>query len=267
MKRLIPLFLAILLLAGCARRERVFDSRRNAKPLRPSMEETVPAISLPPETEPVETEPPAPEHSALYIPGVPVEDVILYFNEVCLDSEYVVSGDPSLVQKWDAPIRYTLEGSYTEADLATLSAFTDWLNAMEGFPGISETQDTTLRSLRICFCTEEELIGHLGDNFYNTDGGVTFWYSNNVIYEAIICIRTDLDQTLRNSVILEELYNGLGPVQDTLLRPDSLIAQAYGQPQWLTPMDELILKLLYHPDIRPGMNAQECAQVIGQLYY
>ena len=138
---------------------------------------------------------------------------------------------------------------------------------MEGFPGISETQDTTLRSLRICFCTEEELIAHLGDNFYNTDGGVTFWYSNNVIYEAIICVRTDLDQTLRNSVILEELYNGLGPVQDTLLRPDSLIAQAYGQPQWLTSMDELILKLLYHPDIRPGMNAQECAQVIGQLYY
>ncbi|MBR6561952.1 MAG: DUF2927 domain-containing protein, partial [Oscillospiraceae bacterium] len=80
-------------------------------------------------------------------------------------------------------------------------------------------------------------------------------------------VRHDLSQTLRNSVILEEIYNGLGPVQDTNLRPDSLIYQAYSEPQWLTDIDELIMRLLYHPEIRPGMNAQECEQVIRRLYY
>ena len=30
---------------------------------------------------------------------------------------------------------------------------------------------------------------------------------------------------------------------------------------------ELLLQLLYHPDILPGMNAQECEQVIRALYY
>lgn len=208
-----------------------------------------------------------PLHSPLYLENVPVEDVIRYFNEVCLDSEFVNSGDPSFVQKWTSPIFYTLEGDYTDADLAALHAFDRWLNGIDGFPGISQTEDVTQRNLRICFCTQQEMVTILGSDFEYMDGGVTFWYENNAIYDAIICIRTDLDQTLRNSVILEELYNGLGPIQDTSLRTDSLIYQEFSQPQWMTPVDMLILRLLYHPEMLPGMDAAQCEQVIGSLYY
>jgi hypothetical protein len=59
----------------------------------------------------------------------------------------------------------------------------------------------------------------------------------------------------------------LGPIQDTGLRPDSIIYQEYSEPQELTEVDELILKLLYHPDILPGMNAAQCEEVIRRLYY
>ena len=90
---------------------------------------------------------------------------------------------------------------------------------------------------------------------------------DNEIYDAIICCRTDLDQDLRNAVILEEMYNGLGPIQDTDLRVDSVIYSGYSEPQRLTQMDELILRLLYHPQMECGMDAQQCADVIRQLYY
>ena len=60
---------------------------------------------------------------------------------------------------------------------------------------------------------------------------------------------------------------GLGPVQDTDLREDSLIYSGYTAPQSLSPVDELILKLLYHPEIRCGMTASECEAVIRSLYY
>jgi hypothetical protein len=66
---------------------------------------------------------------------------------------------------------------------------------------------------------------------------------------------------------MEEIYNGLGPVQDTALREDSLIWQGYSIPQELTAVDELILKLLYHPDILCGMDARQCEEVIRALYY
>ena len=233
----------------------------------PSAAPTEPPESteVPPETT---TEPTEPEHSELYIPGLSVEDVILYFNEVCLDAEIVNAGDATLLQKWDAPIHCALHGDYTDDDYATLTTMFDWLNTVEGFPGIDVTENIYDANLWIHFCSQEEMCNILGDNFYGMDGGVTFWYDGeNRIYDATICYRTELDQHLRNSVVLEEIYNGLGPVQDTQLRPDSIIYAEFSQPQALTEMDELILRLLYHPDMICGMNAEECAEVIRQLYY
>ena len=287
MKKLIlMIFLCALLLAACSGRETSGPETTapQAAYVTTPEEETTPPSTVPVEetampaeetsapTEPTAapTEPPItePEHSALYIPGVDVENVILWFSEVSLSAEFINSGNPSFVQKWDSPILYMIHGQPTEEDLTVLTSFTQWLNALEGFPGISETTDPMASNLDIHFCTQQELIGHLGDHFYGMDGGVTFWYTgDNQIYDAIICVRTDLDQYLRNSVILEELYNCLGPIQDTSLREDSLIYAGYSDPQELTQIDQLILALLYHPDMKCGMNSAQCEALIRQLYY
>lgn len=275
-KRLVIVFLILTaFLTGCvsapAQVPETTTTAPSTCPSDPTVSTTAP--TEPPTTPPTEpptappTEPTVPAHSPLYISGVSVEDVIRYFNEVCLDAEFINEGDPSRLQKWNTPIRYILNGEPTAEDLNTLSTFVQWLNAIEGFPGMSETKDPANANLRIHFCTHSELTDILGPNFAYTDGGVTFWYMNDAIYDAVICYRTDLDQTVRNSVILEEIYNGLGPVQDTDLRTDSIIYSGFSTPQSLTAIDELILKLLYHPQLRCGMNARECEAVIRQLYY
>lgn len=210
----------------------------------------------------------ATKHSSLYIPGVTVDQVITYYNEVVLDAEFSSGGNASLVQKWSSPIYYIINGSPTQADLNVLSGYVAWLNTIPGFPGMVETKVDALADLRIYFCSYSQMINILGDNFYGCDGGVTFWYNGlNQIYQETICIRTDIDQTVRNSVILEEIYNGLGPVQDTWLRTNSIIYAGYSTPQSLTAVDELLLKLLYHSQIECGMNASQCETVIRQLYY
>lgn len=220
-------------------------------------------VTVPPTTE--ATQPP---HSDLYIPDIPVETVLEYFNEVVLAAEFVNGGDPSRVQKWEDPILFTVHGSYSEEDWAALMRLCTWLNTIEGFPGISEAEDQWESNLEIHFCTGEEIPQILGNDFYGMDGGVTFWYDGlDRIYTATICYRNDISQYTRNSVILEEIYNGLGPVQDTNLREDSIIYSGFSEPQNLTEMDELILRLLYHPDILCGMNAEECGAVIQDLYY
>ena len=209
------------------------------------------------------------EHSSLYIPGVSVENVISYYNEVVLDAEFSSgSGNASLVQKWVSPIYYIVNGSPTQADLDVLYDYVQWLNSIPGFPGMVETKADAQADLRINFCTYSQMINILGNNFYGCDGGVTFWYNGqNQIYQENICIRNDISQTVRNSVILEEIYNGLGPVQDTWLRTDSIIYAGYSEPQSLTEIDELLLKLLYDPQIKCGMNAAQCETVIRKLYY
>lgn len=226
---------------------------------------TVPAVTtVPPTVAPPST---APVHSELYIPGLETEDVIRYFNEICLDAEFVNSGNPNLLQKWNAPITYWINGNTTAEDLSQFQGMVDWLNTLEGFPGMQQADAAWQANMTICFCTEQEMLDLLGDQFYGTDGGVTFWYDGeNRIYDAIICYRTDLSQHVRNSVILEEIYNALGPVQDTQLRPDSIIYAGYSEPQALTQIDELLLKLLYHPRMHCGMNQAECEAVIRQLY-
>ena len=107
----------------------------------------------------------------------------------------------------------------------------------------------------------------MGSNFGGLDGAVTFWYTDDKIYNCTICVRTDIGQYVRNSVIMEEVYNGLGPIQDTSLREDSLIYSGYSEPQELTEIDKLILKLLYHPELNSGMNAEACEAVIRKIYY
>ena len=256
MKKIIVLILTALLLTGCG--EVVTPAVTTSATVQTEIPTTVPETT-------VATEPP---HSALYLEDLPVEDVIRYFNEVCLDAEYINAGDPSLLQKWVNPISYHIEGQPTEEDLAKLETFSAWLNEIPGFPGIVPADSQLAANLAIHFCTEQELLEILGDNFYGNDGGVTFWYNGaNQIYNAIICYRTDLEQITRNSVILEELYNGLGPVQDTNLRSDSVIYAGYSTPQELTRIDELILKLLYSPEMKCGMTAAECETVIRSLYY
>lgn len=212
-------------------------------------------------TEPVLT------HSPLYIDGVDVEQVIQYFNEVCLDAEIIHSGNASLLQKWKEPVYYILNGEATDKDLEVIDSFAAWLNDIEGFPGFYDTEDPQEANLKIYFCSQQEMLLIMGESFANMDGAVTFWYENNAIFDAVICYRVDLDQHLRNSVILEEIYNGLGPIQDTTLRPDSIIYSEYSEQQGLTDMDKLILKLLYNPQLQCGMDANECERIIRMLYY
>ena len=212
------------------------------------------------------TEPVA-EHSDLYIDWLSVEEVILYFNEVVLDAEYKNAGDSSLLQKWTSPITYWIGGDPTDEDLARMDMIAENLNAIEGFPGISETDGEWTANMQIYFCTHQELVDRMGYGEY-LDGAVTFWFDDwNQIYYSVICVRTDLNQYLRNSVLLEEIYNGLGPVQDTALRTDSIISKSYNEVQQMTKIDLLILQLLYHPDMKCGMNAAQCEEVIRQLYY
>ena len=222
-------------------------------------------------TDPTEPPPPPlPEHSDLYIDGLSVEDVITYFNEVALDVEFSTgSGDPSLIQKWEIPLVYRLYGDYTEKDLQILTDFCSYLNNIDGFPGIRQATTEEFPNLKIYFYNYSNFVNVLGNNFADADGAVNYWYhtDTNDIYDSTIYIRTDIDQEVRNSVIQEEIYNGLGLTQDTDLREDSIIFSGYSFPQELTEIDDLLLRLICHPDIKPGMNAEACETVIRALYY
>lgn len=209
-------------------------------------------------------------HSELYIEGVSVEQMITYFNEVVLDVEYSTgSGNASLVQKWDRPICYRIEGTPTQKDAQTLSNVISQLNTVEGFPGIRAATGLE-QNLSIFFLNQAEFDSRFSSviNGETADGAVQFWYytATNNIHTGRIGYRKDIAQEVRNSVIPEELLNLLG-ISDTVQREDSITYQYGSEVTELSPVDWVILKLLYNPKIECGMDAAACEKVIRELYY
>lgn len=239
----------------------------------PTTTATAPSVTIETEPIPTETEPPAPtepEHAAYYLPEVSLEDMITYFNEVVLATEYATGdGDATLVQKWLLPIRYRIHGDPTEEDLVILEDLFAQLNAIEGFPGIHPaTEDIPSADLDIRFLDLDAFNLEFSDFLQGeySDGAVQYWYSdNNEIYTARIGYRTDISQDIRNSVLLEEVVNLLG-ITDTVMREDSIVYQYSSDTTVLSEIDWALIGLLYHPDIQCGMNAAQCREVLERIY-
>ena len=265
MKRFLMLFSILgILLCSCA------DSGwEQETPLQTPSEEQLVTESLP-ETTAATTEPTKPPHSELYHPDYTLQQIQAYFEEVVLDVEYSDGiGDASLVQKWKEPILYRFFGTPTEEDQAVLESFFDQLNAIEGFPGIFPAQEEEVEHIRLSFLEPNAFRDSFSSVVNGEDafGATEFWYytDNNEIYSARIGFRTDLDQITRNSILLEEIVNTLG-ISDTRQREDSITYQYSDENLALSDVDWILLKLLYHPDMLCGMDAQQCEAVIQRLY-
>lgn len=251
-------------------------------PNEPPQPESTPAPTEAPKPTPTPTPTPVPTpeptptptpnpHSAFYLPDYTLEQVTEYFEEVVLNIEYNDgTGSANLVQKWLFPLYYNICGAPTETDLEVLQTLFEQLNAIPGFPGIHPAEDNLQESLTLSFLPPEEFRDAFsavvnGEDAY---GAVQFWYytDTNELHTARIGYRTDLDQTTRSSILLEEVINGLG-ITDTVLRPDSITYQYSNDVLELSEIDWLILKLLYDPAIRCGMDAESCREVLAQLYY
>ena len=270
MKRIICLLvLAVFLLCTCGLRQ--LEKAEPETSLEPTVELTpIPTVEPTPQPTPEPSPEPTPEPDKFSLEGYSAQQIADYFCEVALDQEYTHGdGDSTSLKKWLQPIRYTIYGSPTAEDLAVLGDFVDSLNEIEGFPGMQPASSVVEENFVIRFLPWEEMSRDAG---YVVNGeyadGIAYWNyynANSELYNVRIWIRSDIDQYTRNSVILEEIVNSLGLGNDTVLREDSIIYQYYSEPQALTEMDWLLLRLLYNEEMLSGMHQTECREVISKL--
>lgn len=212
----------------------------------------------------------APLHSDLYIQKYTEQQIFDFFEEVVLNMEYSDGlGNTALVQKWNEPIHYRIKGIPTEQDLKVLNDLFLLLNQIEGFPGIFEAQNEP-ENLTISFLDLESFSNEYSDflNGESAFGATQFWYytATNEIHTARIGYRIDISQDVRNSILIEEIINMLG-ISDTVLREDSVVYQYSDANTALSDVDLVILKLLYDPNIKCGMDINACKKVVEALYF
>ncbi len=245
------------------------NNRQTGDSSLPTTEPTTIEVSPdPPETADETT---ASAHSPLYLPEYTAEQIMIYFEEIVLHMEYPDgTGNPALVQKWIEPIRYRVTGKPTEEDMTVLTDCITQLNTIESFPGIYPAAEGEFENVTLHFLDPDEFRLRFSEIVQGEDafGATQFWYytETNDIYTANIGYRTDLDQAVRSSIIIEEIVNMLG-VSDSELREDSIVYQHSNENLALSDVDWVILKLLYDPAVQCGMNSDQCNAIIDQLYY
>ena len=210
------------------------------------------------------------QHSPLYLPGYSTDDIIRFFDEVALSSEYPNDEDPSCVMRWEGEIRYCLHGSFTQEDADWLAHVFDQLNKLEGFPGARRVMIAEFANMDMYFCNRKEFHDRMYDSVPddNADGATTFYYNGaNHITDATICYWEDMSDSVRKSVLTEEVINSIGFSNDSTEREDSVVYQ-YGS--WTNEPDEVdwvLLRLIYSGEMRAGMRRAEAERVIRKLYY
>ena len=221
----------------------------------------------PGETTSETTAPPPPAHSDLFIKGVATELMVEYFAEICVDSEVDEDNNLKGLQRWTDPIYYVIYGTCTPEDKKAIEDFCEYLNTIEGFPGIHESNDHLLTNFEIYFCTETEMINRLGGGFIGADAAYYFKDEQSEIYEGVICLRTDIDQKVRNSAIIRQLCKAIGATGESDIREDSALYSEYGENIELTDVDDVILRMFYSSKMLTGLDYVMSERVIEKLYY
>ncbi len=215
-------------------------------------------------------------------------DLAANFVRIALFREYRRDGDalvqeltPTRISRWEAPIRFQIIGAgATAADRAEYAAFARRLAALSGLE-IKEAAAGETPNLSILIIGPEErrafvqaleedgaarrmplVLQWAGDISYPCVGQVGYQdVESGVISGAMVMIKAELSDMLRTSCIHEELTQTLGLMNDDPeVRPS--IFNDDQEFALLTKHDEYLLRILYHPRLRPGMTAEEALPLV-----
>jgi len=230
-------------------------------------------------------------------PDTPFTDTMLMRNfvTIALAEEYARgaglragTGDLGRIKKWTQPVRMSVEFGRSvpeeirNRDRAEVTRYTARLARVTGHPITMSDADP---NFHVLFMSEDDrsqisrrirqLVPNINAQslaifdrlprsihclviaFSGSSGGYDY-------AKAIALIRAEHPPLLRKSCIHEELAQGLGLSNDSPLARPSIFNDD-DEFALLTTHDEMLLKLLYNPRMRPGMDADATRAVLRDL--
>jgi len=216
------------------------------------------------------------------------------FVQIALHDEYVRDGGklvsrstPAPLRRWDQPVRMRIEFGPSVApnqrsrDRADIAAYAARLEAASGHRvGLGTVEG----NFTVLILSEDErrqigprlaaLVPGIPDSDIRAlielapqNYCTVFAYSrgSSTTYDqAVALIRSETPARMRRSCFNEELAQGLGLANDSpMVRPS--IFNDDEEFAYLTRHDELLLKILYDPRLRPGMTEVEARPIVLQI--
>jgi hypothetical protein len=158
--------------------------------------------------------------------------------------------------RWATPIRIYVGGTPTNQDRDTIEDFLIELAChVPMMPNVSIVNREMAANITMWFGPLDQLQYHVHEYPEESWGAFHYWYNNFRINRAEIGIANDVtSQRDRNHIIKEELIGVFGLGNDHYEYSDSIIYQRWTATQELFDVDWLMMNMLYHPDVTPGMT-------------
>jgi len=190
------------------------------------------------------------------ISSISTDETFLYFKEVALKAEFG-SSDNGVIKKWMVPIKLEIAGEATAQDLQTVEAVIQELKHLTQLP-IQIVKPNT-GNMRIRFTPEENFKKFIPT--YQAGNSGFFWFNwdetKQITGAEILISTTGVTQKERSHLIREELTQAFGLPADSDKYPDSIFYQAWTDITEYSSLDKKLIKMLYNPQVKPGMNESQ----------
>jgi hypothetical protein len=218
------------------------------------------------------------------------------FERIALYDEYVEVGGrlvsretPSRLRRWESPVRIGVEfgaavpEEQRARDRASLAGLVARLSRLTGHP-ITLVEDNRAANFRVLVLTEEErraygprlaaMLPGIDALSLRTITGMPLSASclvlafarggSSTYTQAVAVVRAELPDLTRLSCFHEELSQGLGLPNDYAGARPSLFNDVQ-EFALLTGHDEMLLRILYDPRLRPGMTPAEARPIVTAI--
>lgn len=212
-----------------------------------------------------------------YIPTKYETELIDYFNEIALKSEYF--DNPEKITKWRKVMSLFI---YKESDfdeqMIVINDVIESINniSADGFR-IEITKDYTKANAFLYLCQKEK-IKDLAPKFYDIlNESITYEYSgfsyiefkwtNFTITKALMFVDTNFPISYQKHAIREELTQSIGLSNDSNRYPNSIFYESDTDSvnYEYSKMDIALINFLYNPKMKPGYNRKSAELVIKKI--
>lgn len=203
------------------------------------------------------------------------KELVNYFSEVALSAEFHDNSDR--IVKWTEPMSLYIwkDGEFNRQVSIIRNTINKINNLIKGEFKI-QLVDNYLKSNAVIFLLEKDevelLVPSLFEGIEEESSGlalIEYDLDNYEIKHAKIFIDINEPLQAQESIILEELTQSIGLMNDSEKYSNSIFYQNKALDSINTleysQMDMNIIKMLYHPKMKPGLNLKKAEKVIKQI--
>ncbi|WP_448550411.1 DUF2927 domain-containing protein [Thalassotalea fusca] len=194
------------------------------------------------------------------------ELVMSYFEEIAFGSEFGSSN--SNLRKWQTDVKIFVAGETPDYLSLELTRIIEELNDLIQEITIYrvETMEQANYVLYLGDAKGYELIEPYAKSKTKDNWGLfwVYWNNQNAIYKASMYVDTHRTKNKRaqKHLLREELTQSLGLMNDSYRYKDSIFFQKWSFTTEFSSIDKRLIRLLYHPDVKIGMDKSEFRQIV-----